>query len=66
MITRGDIIMLGLGAGVTGGITGGLILGIGLGLVVSGANIGWLLLIVGSPVSGLAGLIMARNLAKKL
>ncbi len=66
MITRGDIIMLGLGAGVTGGITGGLILGIGLGLVVAGANVGWLLLIVGGPVSGLAGWIMARKLAKKL
>jgi hypothetical protein len=66
MINRGDIILLGISAGVTGGITGGLVLGIGLGLVVAGANIGWLLLIVGGPASGLIGWIMARKLARRL
>ena len=66
MITRSDIIWLGLSSGVAGGLIGGLLLGIGLGLVVQGANIGWLLLMPAAPASGLIGWILARKLARQL
>ena len=66
MITRSDIIWLGLSSGVAGGLVGGLLLGIGLGLVVQGANIGGLLLRPAAPASGLIGWIRARKLARQL
>ncbi len=66
MITRSDIIWLGLSSGVAGGLVGGLLLGIGLGLAVQGVNIGWLLIIPAAPLSGLIGWILARKLAKQL
>lgn len=66
MISRSDILMLGIGAGITGGLIGGLMLGIGMNLIIEGANIGWLLLIPGAPASALVGWIMARKLAKQL
>ena len=65
-ISRGDIIMLGLTAGVSGGMVGGILLGIGMNLIVAGANIGWLLLLPAAPLSGTAGWLMARNLARRL
>jgi predicted lipid-binding transport protein (Tim44 family) len=66
MITRADIIWLGLSSGVAGGLVGGLLLGIGLGIVVQGANIGWLLIMPAAPLSGLNGWILARKLAKQI
>lgn len=66
MVKRSDIIMLGLGAGVSGGLIGGLLLGIGMNLVIAGVNLGWLLLLPAAPVSGLAGWIMARRLARDI
>jgi hypothetical protein len=66
MVTRGDIIMLGLSAGVSGGLIGGLLLGIGLNLVVAGVNIGWLMLLPAAPLSAIIGWIMARRLARQL
>ncbi|MCC7428944.1 MAG: hypothetical protein IT557_18785 [Alphaproteobacteria bacterium] len=66
MVTREDIIWLGLVAGVTGGLTGGMALGIGLNLVVQGVHAGWLLLLPGAPLSGLIGWLMARRLAERL
>ncbi len=66
MVTRGDILVLGISAGVSGGLIGGLLLGIGLGLVVAGANVGWLLLIPAAPISGVVGWVMARRLARQL
>ena len=66
MVTRSDILVLGLTAGVTGGLVGGLLLGIGLGLVVAGANIGWLLLVPAAPISGGLGWLLARRLARQL
>jgi hypothetical protein len=66
MITRGDILMLGIGAGVSGGLIGGLMLGIGMNLIVAGANVGWLLLVPAAPASGIVGWIMARRLAAQL
>ena len=37
MITRGDILWLGIASGVTGGLIGGLMLGVGMDLAVNGA-----------------------------
>ncbi len=66
MITRGDILMLGISAGVSGALIGGMMLGIGLGLVVAGANIGWLLMLPAAPASCLVGWFMARRLVRQL
>ncbi len=66
MVTRGDIILLGLSAGVSGGLIGGLMLGLGMNLIVAGANVGWLLLLPAAPASGVVGWIMARRLARQL
>ncbi len=66
MITRGDIIMLGLTAGVCGALIGGLMLGLGMGLVAQGAHIGLLLVIPAAPVGAVVGWFMARRLAAKL
>ena len=45
MITRGDILWLGISSGVTGGLVGGMLLGIGLAMVIEHFNIGLLLII---------------------
>lgn len=66
MITRSDILVLGLTAGVIGSLTGGLMLGIGMGLVVQGAHIGWLLILPGAPLGGAIGYLLARRLASQL
>jgi hypothetical protein len=66
MINRGDIIMLGLTAGVSGGIIGGLLLGLGMNLIVQGVNIGWLITVPAAPLSAIIGWLMARRLAARL
>ncbi len=66
MITRGDILLLGIAAGVTGGLIGGMMLGIGLDLVVNGQPLGLILAIPGGPASALIGWLMARKLVRKL
>ena len=66
MVTREEILILGLTAGVVGGLVGGLMLGIGMGLVVGGQHLGWLLVLPGAPVSGGLGYLLARKLARKL
>ena len=66
MVSRGDLIWLGVSAGVTGGITGGLMLGLGSEMLIDHQPIGFLLLIVGGPLSGLIGWLLARRLAKQL
>jgi hypothetical protein len=66
MVTRGDIIWLGVAAGVSGGLIGGLLLGIGMDLVINGQPLGWLILLPGAPVSASVGWIMARRLAAQL
>jgi hypothetical protein len=65
-VTREEILVLGLTAGVVGSLVGGLMLGIGLGLAVNGANIGWLLVLPAGPVAGLLGYALARKLAKRV
>jgi hypothetical protein len=66
MVTRGDIILLGITAGTTGGMVSGLMLGLGLNLIVAGANIGWLLLLPAAPAGALIGWFMGRKLAGRL
>ena len=66
MITRGELLMLGISSGVSGGLIGGMLLGIGLGMVVVGANIGWLLIIPAAPLSAVVGWVLARRLARQL
>lgn len=66
MITRGDILMLGISAGVSGGLIGGMMLGIGLGLVTAGAHVGWLFMLPAAPCSAVVGWVMARRLARQL
>ncbi len=66
MVTREEILVLGLTAGVVGSLVGGLMLGIGMGLVIGGQHLGWLLLLPAAPVSGLLGYVLARKLARRL
>jgi hypothetical protein len=66
MVTRSDILWLGVASGVSGGLIGGLLLGVGLNLVVAGANVGWLMLLPAAPASGVVGWVMARRLAAQL
>jgi hypothetical protein len=66
MITRADILMLGIASGVSGGLVGGLMLGLGMNLIIQGANIGWLLLLPAAPASALGGWLLARRLARQI
>lgn len=66
MISREDILVLGLTAGVVGSLVGGLMLGIGLGLVTQQVHVGWLLVLPAAPVAGGLGWLLARKLARKL
>ena len=66
MVTREEILVLGLTAGTVGSLVGGLMLGVGLGMAVQGAHIGWVLVIPAAPISGMLGYALARKLAKKL
>jgi len=66
MITRGEIIWLGVAAGVTGSLVGGMMLGIGMDLIVNGQPLGWLLLLPAAPASALPGWLLARKLSRQL
>jgi hypothetical protein len=66
MISRADIIWLGVSAGVIGSLVGGMMLGIGISLVINGAPIGWLLLLPGAPASAIPGWLLARRLARQV
>lgn len=66
MIKRGEILMLGISAGVWGALTGGMLLGIGLAMIVNGVHLGFLIMLPGAPLSALPGWLQARRLAGKL
>ena len=66
MVTREEILVLGLTAGVLGSLVGGLMLGVGLGLAVNGAHVGWVLVLPAAPVSGMLGYLLARRLARQV
>ncbi|MFC3126913.1 hypothetical protein ACFOD4_17745 [Pseudoroseomonas globiformis] len=65
MVTRAEILILGLTAGVAGSLVGGLMLGIGLGLVVNGVHAAWVLVLPAAPVGGMIGYGLARRLARQ-
>jgi hypothetical protein len=66
MINRGEIIWLGVSAGVTGSLIGGLMLGVGMDLIVNGQPWGWLLLLPAAPAAAVPGWLLARKLAQQL
>ena len=67
MISRADLLWLGIAAGVSGGLIGGGLLGIGMTLALQGAvPLGILLVCIGGPCSGVIGWLMARRLARQL
>ena len=66
MITRSDIIWLGVASGVIGSLVGGMMLGIGLDLIVNGQPWGWLLMLPGAPVAAIPGWLLARKLARQM
>jgi hypothetical protein len=63
MITRGDILYLGLSAGVTGSLIGGIMLGIGMNMIMGGAPAGWILLLPAAPAGAIPGWFLAKRLA---
>jgi len=66
VVTREEILWLGIASGVSGGLVGGIMLGIGMNLIVGGEHLGWLLLLPGAPASGIIGWLLARRLAAGL
>ncbi|WP_421995456.1 hypothetical protein [Roseococcus sp.] len=66
MVTREEILILGLTAGVVGSLIGGLMLGIGFIAVSEGVHMGWLLVLPAAPLGGGIGYMLARKLAKQL
>jgi hypothetical protein len=66
MVSRGDILMLGITSGVIGSLVGGIMLGIGMDLIVGGQPLGWLLMLPGAPVAAIPGWLLARKLARQL
>ncbi len=66
MVNRGDVLMLGISAGVWGALVGGFMLGLGMDLITAGEPHGWLLMLPGAPVAAIPGWLMARRLAKRL
>ncbi|MCI0754586.1 hypothetical protein [Teichococcus vastitatis] len=66
MVTRAEILVLGLTAGVAGSLVGGLMLGIGLGLVVNGVHAAWALVLPAAPLGGLIGYLLSRRLARQV
>jgi hypothetical protein len=66
MVSRGDIMMLGISAGVSGSLVGGLMLFAGLALIINGFHAGWLLLLPAAPAGAVIGWIMGRRLAAQL
>ena len=66
MVTRSDILVLGLTAGVVGSLVGGLMLYSGLAMVLNGNHAGWILALPAAPAGGGLGLLLARKLAKQV
>jgi hypothetical protein len=65
MITRADLLVLGLYSSVLGGLAGGILLFTGMNMVMSGQNLGWLFMLVAGPVCGGIGFFLARRAAKR-
>lgn len=66
MISRQDIVWLGISSAVIGALVGGLMLGLGLVLAESGAPAAYLLIMPAAPVAGGIGWLLSRRLAAQL
>jgi hypothetical protein len=65
VVTRQDIIWLGVSAAVIGALVGGMMLGVGIALVLHGAYGGFIFIIPGAPAAGGVGWLLARRLARE-
>ena len=66
MVTRSEILWLGIASGVSGGLIGGGMLGIGMDLAVNGQPLGIILVCIGGPASAVIGWLLARRLAQQV
>ncbi|HUN42333.1 MAG TPA: hypothetical protein VMU81_18740 [Acetobacteraceae bacterium] len=66
MVTRSDLVVLGVASSVIGCLVGGMMLGIGIALTFEGSPIGWLIMLPGAPVSALVGWLLAQRLARQM
>ena len=66
MVSRSDILWLGISSAVIGCLVGGMMLGIGMDLIVNGQPLGWLIMLPGAPVSAIPGWLLATRLARQL
>ena len=66
MVSRGEVVWLGVSAGVVGALLGGVLLGIGMDLMVNGQPLGLLMVIPAAPVAALPGWLMGRQLARQI
>ncbi len=66
MVSRADILWLGIASSVIGCLVGGMMLGIGMDLIVNGQPLGWLIMLPGAPVSAIPGWLLAARLARQL
>ena len=67
MVTRSEILILGLTAGVVGSLVGGMMLYAGTALILAGNHaLGWLIALPAAPAGGGLGLLLARKLTRKM
>lgn len=66
VVSRGDIVWLGISSAVIGCLVGGMMLGIGMDLIVTGQPLGWLLMLPGAPVAAIPGWLLGMRLARQL
>ena len=66
MVSRADLLMLGITSSISGGLIAGLLFGIGLGMMLAGVHFGLVLIVIAAPLSASVGWLMARRLAKQL
>ncbi len=66
MITRGEVVWLGVSSGVVGALLGGLLLGIGMDLMVNGQPLGLLMVMPAAPLAALPGWLLGRQLARQI
>lgn len=66
MLTRRDVIWLGIASALSGSVVGGVVLAIGIALVLGGQPAGIVLVCAGAPLSMLIGWLLGRRLAREV
>jgi len=66
MITRRDVVWLGIASALSGGLVGGILLAVGIALVLDRQLFGVVLAIAGVPASALIGWLLGRRLAQEM